>query len=119
VEVGIHQGYAVTIKNVLRRNHYENQRKDPVRLPVVWADALIFFDEDGGGGGMKETELNPCKCGCEAELVSTQTFAWCNVYWYVRCSNEDCQEQTMLKYDSKRDAIAAWNRRADNEKRAD
>ena len=60
-------------------------------------------------------ELKPCKCGCEAELISTQTFAWCNVYWYVRCSNEDCPEQTMLKYDSKRDAIDAWNRRANDE----
>lgn len=67
---------------------------------------------------MSENELKPCpKCGCEAELISSQTFAWCNVYWYVRCTNEDCDEETMLKYDTKREAIEAWNRRADNEQR--
>lgn len=67
------------------------------------------------GATKMPNELKPCKCGCEAELISSQTFAWCNVYWHVRCSNEDCPEQTMLKYDSKRDAINAWNRRANDE----
>lgn len=66
---------------------------------------------------MENRELKPCcKCGCESELISSQTFAWCNVYWYVRCTNEDCEEETMLKYDTKRDAINAWNRRAENGK---
>ena len=64
---------------------------------------------------MEHNELKPCcKCGCEAELISSQTFAWCNIYWYVRCTNEDCEEETMLKYDTKRDAINAWNRRAND-----
>lgn len=58
---------------------------------------------------MNEPELKPCKCGCKAELVDSQTFAWCNVYYYVRCTNPDCEEQTMLKYDHKVDAINAWN----------
>lgn len=62
---------------------------------------------------METNELKPCKCGCEAELISSQAFAWCNIYWYVRCTNEDCEERT-LKYDTKRDAIAAWNRREEN-----
>ena len=65
---------------------------------------------------MNETELKPCKCGCEAELISTQTFSWCNVYWYVRCTNENCPEETILKYDTKRDAINAWNRRVTDER---
>ncbi len=64
----------------------------------------------------KDSEMKPCcKCGCEAELISSQTFAWCNIYWYVICTNENCEEKTMLKYDTKRDAISAWNRRANNE----
>ncbi len=51
-------------------------------------------------------ELKPCPCcGCEAEPA---------VYWRVRCSNEDCDEQTFSRYETKREAIDAWNRRADN-----
>ena len=66
---------------------------------------------------MKETELKPCKCGCEAELVESQAFAWCNVFYYARCTNPDCDERTKFKYESKIDAINVWNRRADDEQR--
>ena len=66
---------------------------------------------------MKETELKPCKCGSEAELVESQAFAWCKVFYYVRCTNPDCDERTKFKYDCKIDAINVWNRRANDEQR--
>ena len=59
-------------------------------------------------------ELKPCKCGGEAELVSFQTFSFCDTYWRVRCTKEDCAEQTSRHYD-KGDAIEVWNRRANDE----
>ena len=60
---------------------------------------------------MKETELKPCSCGCEAELVESQAFSWCDVTYYVRCTNPDCDERTELKYEHKIDAINAWNKK--------
>lgn len=60
---------------------------------------------------MKETELKPCSCGCEAELVESQAFSWCDVTYYVRCTNPGCDERTKLKYEHKIDAINAWNKK--------
>lgn len=65
---------------------------------------------------MKETELKPCKCGCEADLIDIQTFAWCDVRYFVRCTNPECDERTH-KYQLKGEAIEEWNRRARNEQR--
>lgn len=67
---------------------------------------------------MKETELKPCpSCGSEAELVESQAFAWCDIYYFVRCTNPDCEERTRFKHEHKIDAINDWNRRADHEQR--
>lgn len=56
-------------------------------------------------------ELKPCpRCGGEVELDCFQTFSWCNLYYRVRCTNEDCDEQ-MRRCECISDAIDEWNRR--------
>lgn len=56
-------------------------------------------------------ELLPCKvCGSNAEIVSFQTFSWCNVYHRVRCQNENCEEQTS-RCENVSDAVNEWNTR--------
>lgn len=60
---------------------------------------------------MNETNLKPCKCGAKAEIVTSQAFSWCNVYYFVRCESENCDCRT-AKHEHKVDAINEWNRRA-------
>ena len=62
---------------------------------------------------MENRELKPCKCGCRAELVSSQTFVWCDTKWYVQCESLDCDERTP-KYEHKIDAVNDWNGRSEN-----
>ena len=63
---------------------------------------------------MEHKELKPCcKCGREAYIISSQTFAWCDVKYRVECSNYTCEERTP-RYEHKCDAINAWNRRAND-----
>jgi Lar family restriction alleviation protein len=63
---------------------------------------------------MELKELKPCPfCGGEAELVDIQAFAWCDTYYFVCCTNPDCEERTP-RCECKSDAILAWNRRAEN-----
>jgi hypothetical protein len=57
---------------------------------------------------MSKIELRPCKCGCQAELAEGKTFEWCLPHYVVRCTNPDCDNQT-LKYPVKAEAIEAWN----------
>ena len=63
---------------------------------------------------MENKELKPCKCGCEAELISSQAFAWCDTYYFVWCVNPNCDERTP-RCEDKVGAINAWNRRANDE----
>ena len=56
------------------------------------------------------SELKPCPfCGGEAELVD------CEAFFYVRCSNHDECKIFVITEDmeTKEDAIAIWNRRAE------
>lgn len=64
---------------------------------------------------MEHNKLKPCKCGCEAELVDIQAFAWCHTYYFVCCTNPDCEERTP-RCEDKVDAINTWNRRANDGK---
>ena len=64
-------------------------------------------------------ELLPCRvCGSNAEIVSFQTFSWCDVYHRVRCQNENCEEQTS-RCESVSDAVNEWNTRTQKERGAD
>ena len=59
---------------------------------------------------MKEIELKPCPfCEGKAEITSYH-----NAAIFVQCT--DCYA-TFPHFDSKEEAIEAWNRRADNEQR--
>ena len=61
-------------------------------------------------------ELLPCPfCGGDAEIVSFQTFSWCDVYHRVRCKNEKCEEQTS-RCESVYDAVNEWNTRTQKER---
>lgn len=62
------------------------------------------------GRGVTELEekLKPCPfCGGKAEY-----YGECDMLW-VRCSNEDCQAQTIKKFDEPEDAATEWNNRHD------
>ena len=63
---------------------------------------------------MEHNELKRCcKCGGEAYIISSQTFAWCDVKYRVECSKFNCEERTP-RYEHKCDAINDWNRRAND-----
>lgn len=62
------------------------------------------------------TELKPCPfCGSKAKIFDTM-----DGEWYVSCSQSEYQETGIICscipstwiYDTKEDAIEAWNRRA-------
>ena len=65
---------------------------------------------------MNDVELKPCKCGCEAELVESQSFAWCHTLYFVRCTSLDCDKKTD-KYLLKGEAVEAWNAKAQRHER--
>ena len=61
-------------------------------------------------------ELKPCHvCGSEAAVMPLWNLG--NSVYQAGCTNKDCTEYVMhgWKYRSKVDAIAAWNRRANDE----
>jgi hypothetical protein len=54
------------------------------------------------------SELNKCpKCGDKAILHSE-----CNMFW-GKCTGEDCQLETICRFDEPEEAIEDWNKRAD------
>ena len=59
-------------------------------------------------------ELKPCPfCGGEAEIIKTnQCMA---KYYSVVCKNKSCRGRGAKPISSKHHAIAAWNRRANDE----
>ena len=64
-----------------------------------------------------KTTLKPCPfCGGAATVRSSIPGGWGNpCIWYVRCENAGCQVQpsSMSPRSSEREAVAAWNRRAE------
>ena len=63
-------------------------------------------------------ELKPCPfCGGNAEIISFQTFAWCDNTYVVRCANPACEVEHKARSWDKKEAIEAWNRRVENEQR--
>ena len=61
-------------------------------------------------------ELKPCPfCGGKAELISIKAFEWCDYHYIARCSNPNCEVDPMVKRLEMKEAIEAWNNRAENE----
>lgn len=64
---------------------------------------------------MKETELKPChKCNCLCRVEVVKTMA--NKY-RIGCTIHSVWQED--GFDSVNEAVEDWNRRADNEQRAD
>ena len=60
---------------------------------------------------MSEPKLKPCPfCGGEAKLINILNY-YGDIYW-VKC--EECNAETPSDFE-KDEAIAAWNRRANDE----
>ena len=60
-------------------------------------------------------ELKPCPfCGSQPITFNTGN-AYPEIYYRVICPNNCCMQSKL--YDSLADAIEAWNRRANNDKR--
>jgi Lar family restriction alleviation protein len=70
---------------------------------------------------MANTELKPCPfCGGKAELVKDRMALSFADSFFIRCDNADCYVKPQTPHRlSKDDAVNIWNRRADNEQRAD
>ena len=59
--------------------------------------------------------LEPCPfCGCEA-TVKSKKYVYLGVMYFAECENERCEVRPKtIMCQSKYDAIATWNRRADD-----
>ena len=62
-------------------------------------------------------KLKPCPfCGCEA-TVKSKKYVYLGVMYFAGCENKGCKVcSKTIMFQSKNDAIAAWNRRADDGK---